>query len=196
MRSEVVLVVDVECTCWPKGLQPEDQTQEIIEIGVVPVNIVKMDIGATGVIRVKPERSSISQYCTDLTGITEKDLENAVSYQESVNWLREKFNSPFCAMASWGAFDRFMFERMSRINDCWYPFCSEHIDIKTLFSLWNGAKKGYGLEKAIKRLGMTFEGAHHNAGIDAENTAKIFLEMIGSFRVAFEISQIRRQGQK
>jgi inhibitor of KinA sporulation pathway (predicted exonuclease) len=61
-----IVVVDVESTCW-EGQPPPGEESEIVEIGVCLVDV------ATGVrserrsILVRPERSHVSPFCTQLT---------------------------------------------------------------------------------------------------------------------------------
>ncbi len=64
-----ILVVDVEATCW-RGPNPPGMETDIIEIGIALLNVKKGTITDNRSILVIPERSEISDFCTELTSIT------------------------------------------------------------------------------------------------------------------------------
>ena len=66
----LILIVDVECTCWPTE-PPPGETSEIIEIGLALVDVPALQILQTGDIMVRPQRSKVSDYCTQLTTLTQ-----------------------------------------------------------------------------------------------------------------------------
>lgn len=109
---ENFLCVDVETTCWDT-VSPIGQVAEIIQIGIVLVR--------SGVLidqwqfEVKPELSTISKFCTDLTGISDERNYNANvrvrSYIDTcgiINRLVPQVNE--LPWVSWSDFDRFMFQ--------------------------------------------------------------------------------------
>lgn len=65
-----ILIVDLEATCWENDRIPTGQKVDIIEIGICELNITTQAISKKQGIYVIPERSKISKFCTDLTGIT------------------------------------------------------------------------------------------------------------------------------
>ena len=65
-KLDQILIVDVESTCW-EGEPPEGEESEIIEIGLCPVERNSLSRIDKHSILVKPERSSISPFCTELT---------------------------------------------------------------------------------------------------------------------------------
>jgi len=181
MKANKILVIDVEATCWD-GFPPKDEVQEIIEIGVIPVDIVNMQIGKGESIYVKPNNSIVSTYCTELTGITLKKLQHeGIDYKDAVRVLTEKYDSRNCPMTSWGEFDKNMFWRGTDLYECDYPFHISHFNIKYAFSMWQRVTKLYGLKGALKRLNFEFKGTQHCGHDDAYNTAVIFVEMLKSF---------------
>ena len=66
---DVVLVVDLESTCWD-GPPPPGQTSEIIEIGLCTVDLKALTRTEKRSLLVKPVRSNVSEFCTKLTTIT------------------------------------------------------------------------------------------------------------------------------
>ncbi len=63
---DVILVVDLESTCW-KGSPPPDQTSEIIEIGLCTIDLNTLTRTEKRSFLVKPVQSEISDFCSELT---------------------------------------------------------------------------------------------------------------------------------
>jgi len=70
-KLDKIIVVDVESTCW-KGKPPEGQINEIIEVGLATVNVETLEIINKQSYIVKPKLSIISNFCTELTSITQE----------------------------------------------------------------------------------------------------------------------------
>lgn len=64
--TDRILVIDLEATCW-EGRQPKDQVSEIIEIGICVLDTQDGSISKNKGILIKPEKSSVSPFCTQLT---------------------------------------------------------------------------------------------------------------------------------
>lgn len=64
-----IIIIDVESTCW-EGANPVGMESDIIEIGVCLLDIQTGEITDNRGILIKPERSTISSFCTALTTIT------------------------------------------------------------------------------------------------------------------------------
>ncbi|MHA1920785.1 MAG: exonuclease domain-containing protein [Promethearchaeota archaeon] len=167
-------VIDLECTCWEHG-DPNRQKHEIIEIGAVLLdenyNYVKEFTQF-----VKPfDNPILTKYCTDLTSITQADIESAPPLREVISqlekWMGSSKDVVFC---SWGDFDKNQLFDECALNLIEYPFDDNHINIKTLFSKIMRRKKRIGLQKALRIVGIQFEGTPHRAIFDAKMTAKVF----------------------
>ncbi|WP_196890333.1 3'-5' exonuclease [Aureivirga marina] len=75
------IIFDLEATCWEKA---NGRKNEVIEIGAVMVNENK-EIVSEFEQFVKPSKEPIlSDFCTKLTSITQKDVENAPYFQEAI----------------------------------------------------------------------------------------------------------------
>ena len=66
---DMILVIDVESTCW-EGSPPPGQSSEIIEIGLCPVDLKTLTRLEKRSILIKPIQSEISDFCTELTTLT------------------------------------------------------------------------------------------------------------------------------
>jgi inhibitor of KinA sporulation pathway (predicted exonuclease) len=60
-------VIDVEATCWD-GAPPVGAVGEIIEIGLTIVDLGRGERVGRHRVLVRPVRSEVSAFCTELTG--------------------------------------------------------------------------------------------------------------------------------
>lgn len=175
-----LLVIDVESTCWePPHSKPGNEIQEIIEVGIAEIDIKELRIVHNEGLLIKPTHSKVSDFCTKLTTLTQKQLdEKGLSYRDVCGELVRTYDSPNKTWASWGDFDRKQFQKDSELKSIRYPFGPRHINIKNLFSVIFGLDKELGLDAALEYLGMKLEGTHHRGIDDARNIAKVFLHLL------------------
>jgi inhibitor of KinA sporulation pathway (predicted exonuclease) len=93
------------------------------------------------------------------------------------------------AWASYGDYDRLMFEQTCRALDLEYPFSPTHFNVKVLLSLALGLGHTVGLPEALGPLRLSFEGTHHRGVDDAWNIARV---LAGMLRLAREGAPDRR----
>lgn len=178
---DVILVVDVESTCW-EGAPPPGQTSEIIEIGLCPLDLRTLErIEKRGVL-VKPVQSEISEFCTSLTTLTPDMFSKAGTLADAVRTLKNEFHSKDRLWASWGDYDRRQFERVCKDQNVGYPFGPSHLNVKSLFAAAVGNGHEMGLDGAYKQLGLTMEGTHHRGDDDAWNIAGILYRLLKAMR--------------
>lgn len=180
-KLDTMLVIDIECTCWEPGQKPPGMHSEIIEIGICLFDLINWEPTEKFQIVVIPLMSDVSKYCTDLTGWTLKALEEqGVALHTAVQLLQNEFDSSKRVWASWGDYDRWMFEADCRRKGLQYPFGKSHINLKTLFAIHNKLKRELGMAAALKHAGLTLEGKHHLGICDAWNIGRL-LENQGRF---------------
>jgi inhibitor of KinA sporulation pathway (predicted exonuclease) len=109
-RLDRILVVDVESTCWEVD-PPAGQESEIIEIGLCVLDVATCQRLEKRSIIVRPERSTVSAYCTALTTLTPEDVEGGISLDEACRILQREYSSRQRLWASYGDYDRLQFER-------------------------------------------------------------------------------------
>ena len=173
-KYDYYLIVDLEATCCDKNTIPKKE-MEIIEIGAVIVESVGLKVVDEFTVFVKPVRHPVlTKFCSELTSIQQKDLENALIFPEAVkgfiNWYKKYENLIFC---SWGEYDKNQFKIDATYHNISYPMGNEHVNIKKLFSLVQGTKKQFGMARALKHVGIPLEGTHHRGIDDARNIAKL-----------------------
>jgi inhibitor of KinA sporulation pathway (predicted exonuclease) len=173
-KLDSILVVDIESTCW-EGKAPENMTSDIIEIGICLLDVQSGNISENQGIIVKPERSTISSFCTELTSITPEMVQaQGITFKEALKILRENYLSGSRAWASFGAYDLKQFQSQCADLQLGYPFGPSHINVKTLFALKRKLGHETGMAGALSLLGIELEGTHHRGVDDAKNIAKIF----------------------
>jgi inhibitor of KinA sporulation pathway (predicted exonuclease) len=172
-----ILIIDVEATCW-RGPNPAGQENEIIEIGLCRLDTATGERLENRSILVRPERSTISDFCTELTTITPGMLANAILFREACALLVDKYNSQTTPWGSWGDYDRNQFTRQCRSFGIPYPFGPDHTNIKKRFAQLHDLEKGVGMATALQMLDLPLEGTHHRGGDDAANIARIYAVML------------------
>ena len=172
-----VLVVDVESTCW-RGRPPEGQVSDIIEVGVCVLELASLKRSERHSIMVKPTRSEISEFCTELTSITADDVRDAGTFEDACWQLRRQFRGRQRTWASFGDYDRRQFERCCAAFDVSYPFGPTHFNIKNALAICLGLDAEPSLTEACELMGVTFQGTHHRGGDDAWNAAGVLARLL------------------
>lgn len=170
-------VVDVEATCWT-GKPPPGQVSEIIEIGLTVVDLAERVRIGKHQIMVRPERSTVSGFCTELTGLTQERVDTGVPFAEACRQLRREYYGDSRAWASWGDYDRKQFLRQCDATAVRYPFSSAHTNAKQRFAVANGWPKGVGMHRALEVAGLPLEGRHHCGADDAWNIAALIIQLM------------------
>lgn len=174
---DLLLVVDVEATCW-EGETPTGQENEIIEIGICMLDVATGQRLEKRSLLVKPERSRVSPFCTQLTTLTQEQVDQGISFAEACAILQSDYLSRERVWASFGDYDRAQFERQCRARQIEYPFGARHINIKTLFALCYGLSREVGMARALEIAGIPLEGTHHRGGDDAWNIAALMSRLM------------------
>ena len=171
--TEKIIIIDLEATCW-NGPVPKGQVNEIIEIGICELDTLSGAITKNKGILIKPEHSTVSPFCTELTTITQELLDdNGVSFQEAINQLVDEYNPDLYTWASYGQYDLNMLKKQCKLFDVPYPMSNEHINVKVWFAELFGLQKPTGMNGALHLLNIPLEGTHHRGIDDAKNIAKI-----------------------
>jgi inhibitor of KinA sporulation pathway (predicted exonuclease) len=166
-----ILVIDIEATCWRRKI-PKGQQNEIIEIGICVLDTNTYQGIANDSIIVK-SNSEVSEFCTELTTLTQRDVDKGIALKEACDILQTKYSSRKCLWASYGAYDRKQFESECKAKGIDYPFHPEHINVKQMFADSLHLRKPVGMAGALKKLEFPLEGTHHRGVDDAWNIANI-----------------------
>ncbi|MFD3484792.1 exonuclease domain-containing protein [Streptomyces sp. NPDC058665] len=179
MTGERLLnVVDVEATCW-EGQPPPGQVSEIIEIGLTVVDLRAGERLAKHRLLVRPSRSKVSPFCTELTGLTQTEVEEGLPFAEACRTLAAQHRTGLLPWASWGDYDRNQFTRQCRRTGTEYPFGHRHTNAKVAFTASYGLRRRPGMAQALTVAGLPLEGRHHRGDDDAWNIAALVLDLAG-----------------
>lgn len=176
MEKALLNVVDVEATCWA-GQPPPGQPSEIIEIGLTVVDLAAGERVGRHRVLVRPRRSAVSAFCTELTGLTQAEVDTGVGFAEACRLLVAEHGASTRPWASWGDYDRKQFERQCRATGAPYPFGRVHTNAKIAFTAAHGLRKRPGMAQALQVAGLPLEGRHHSGEDDAWNIAALVLHL-------------------
>ncbi|WP_369382925.1 exonuclease domain-containing protein [Streptomyces sp. cg36] len=174
--ESLINVVDVEATCWP-GSRPPGEVSEIIEVGLT---VIDLDAGrrlARHRIVVRPARSRVSAFCTELTGLTQDEVDQGLAFAEVCRLLAAEHGAGTRPWVSWGDYDRNQFTRQCRATRTPYPFGRHHTNAKAVFTQAYGLRKRPGMAQALEIAGRRLEGRHHRGEDDAWNIAGLVLHL-------------------
>lgn len=171
MDDSRILVFDLECTCW-KGRPPVGMRQEIIEIGCCIFDRNTDRILQKKSMIVRPSSSTISDFCTKLTTITQAMVDKeGMDLKEACDVLINEYGSKGIVSASWGMFDSNHLKKDCKHAGIPFPLSGKHINLQRRFLNISKVKYEMSVENALRSIGKEFDGVKHRAVNDAYNTA-------------------------
>jgi 3'-5' exoribonuclease 1 len=178
MENRHFIIYDLEATCW-RSRAPK--RVEVIEIGAVKVN-ESLDIIDEFCAFVRPTlHPQISKFCTQLTSITQADVDGAPHFEEAIeafeDWISPKANR--AVLMSWGEFDKRQLLSDSDLHQMELPWLRYHACLQHHYSKWKGSKNQIGLKSAMELEGLSYSGTQHRAIEDARNMARLFQVIAG-----------------
>jgi inhibitor of KinA sporulation pathway (predicted exonuclease) len=150
---------------------------EIIEIGLTTVDLAAGERVARHRILVRPARSSVSPFCTELTGLTQAEADTGTSFADACARLAGEHDAAGRTWASWGDYDRHQFTRQCAASGTPYPFGDRHVNAKAVFTAAHGLRRRPGMAAALRIAGLPLEGRHHSGEDDAWNIAALILQL-------------------
>lgn len=155
---------------------------EIIEIGAVKVD-ESLGSAETFHTVIRPVLSrKLSTIVTDLTNITEEELEDGLSFQRAIELFREWIGPEEAVLATWSNTDllvmmenfRYYYRRET------IPFATHYVDLQRYCQHQLEVDSGHqlGLSHAAERLGISDEGMSlHRALDDSILTARVLKKL-------------------
>ena len=177
------LVVDLEATCDQDAL-PRPQ-REIIEIGAVLVDGQTYEAIGEFQTFVRPVRHPVlTQYCLELTTITQQQVDEAPTFAEALEaftrFISKDSTARFC---SWGKYDSRQLQQDCDYHGLDYPF-DGHLDLASSFRRKQGFIRRLGLKEALERAGIPMVGTQHRGIDDARSLAPLIPWCLGLRKVA------------
>ncbi len=176
------IVVDLEATCWKT--RQGNYTNEIIEIGAVMID-ESGKILSEFCQFIKPLKHPIlSDFCKELTSITQSQVDNAQHFPEVVKAFQEWIGvgEHDYVLCSWGFYDAKQFKQDCRLWNLDTAWVKPHISVKHQYTMVKDLSKHQGMTRALKLEGIPLEGTHHRGIDDARNIAKIFVRYLEEWR--------------
>lgn len=176
MADHYYVVIDYECTC------SEDRDafpNEIIEFPAVVMNSRTLEVEYEFQRYVHPtENPLLTDFCTDLTGITQADVDGA----DELECVMDEFhqflgtnnitNYTMCTDGPWD-FQKFLYPESKRKGLPLPRWAKHWIDIRRKFQNSFDLAKWIGVSEMLEMLGLEFEGRPHSGIDDARNIARI-----------------------
>jgi inhibitor of KinA sporulation pathway (predicted exonuclease) len=171
-----IVAIDVEATCWKKGIF--SRKKETIEIGAVQVPLDRTPSTRPEFQTfVRPERlPRLSSFCRELTGITQQDVDAAPTFPEALRMFLQ-WSEPLeqVVLAAWSPYDLWQLDldlEAHGLPKLAIPF----LDVKKLAARLVGTKS---FEAAARELAPeTAAMPRHRAGADAHRTARILIRLL------------------
>ncbi|XP_068177804.1 ERI1 exoribonuclease 2 [Antennarius striatus] len=195
-----LIVIDFESTCWR---EKNNYSHEIIEFPAVLLNTSTGEVESEFHTYVQPQEHPIlSGFCTELTGITQMQVEAGIPLQICLSrfnrWLQnlqlslglvfptkqQKSSEPpasqkLCTFLTWSDWD---------LGVCLLYECKRKqlhkpdvlnswIDLRSSYRLFYN-RKPKGLNGALQDLGIQFAGREHSGLDDSRNTAQLAARMM------------------
>lgn len=178
------ILFDLEATCWPEGTP--GVVQEIIEIGAYRMNPSRRVTDSFHRMIRPVLHPHLSPYCRQLTGIEPHEIRNAALFPKVLEawteWLASSGEE--YVLVSWGKEDEQFFRsdcRLHRQDTSWLDGC--YYDLKAMYRQQFRLTKSLGLQAALRREGIEFEGTAHRAVPDARHLAMLFARHIDDWPI-------------
>ncbi len=166
-----IVVVDVEATCWKKGVF--SRNKETIEIGAVLLLLDRVESGWPEFQTfVRPRRlPHLSSFCRELTGITQENIDAAPTFPEALRLFLE-WSQPLerVVLATWSRYDLWQLDldlEAHGLPKLTIPF----LDVKKLTARIVGTKSFAEAARELAPDGVVMPS--HRAIADARRTARI-----------------------
>ena len=178
-----LFVLDFEANCKKdERIVP----QEIIEFPIVPVDVKAQKVLYDSVFHsyVTPTETKLTEFCTELTGITESLIGNAGTIKEVLQQVQKYIidldidENDFCFVTC-GDFDFRCLKREAEHKKLDYPDClKRYINIKDIFRTFFSVKGSSSMTHMLDYFKLNLDGKHHSGIDDSKNIAKILMEML------------------
>lgn len=172
------IVLDLEATCWQGN--DMNREQEIIELAAHSVNGYREWVDQFQRFIRPQHHPRLSAYCTELTGITQSQIDKAKKFEtvfaEFQEWV-EGHDGPML-ICTWGAKDMPLIQAECLAHDVDCSWLPKSINLKSQYARMHHLIREVGLTRALEHTGIEFEGSHHRASDDAYNTARLFLHYL------------------
>jgi len=183
--SNVHLFLDLETTCWAAEDAPHP-AREIIELGAVLWDHdLQTELGTFSRLVRPANHPTLSNYCCELTGIQQNEIDQADVYPcvlaAMIEWIHTKAPTDTVPLlTTWGWFDKQQLKRECRAHHVRFPFGRPLFNLRPLAMRSiaqrddHGIERRFGLSEALEHVGLCHPGPLHRALPDAQATLSMF----------------------
>ncbi|MCY9861320.1 exonuclease domain-containing protein [Vibrio coralliirubri] len=178
-KSRKLLVVDFEMACDTLAVVDG----EIIEFGACVFDTKTNQVIDTFSILTKPQKvGSLSEYCTNLTGITNDEMTNSgLMFKDGAKKFEQLISQHNVeAVCQWGSGDmkRLKTDYAHNQMDIGLIGTLKVIDLRKPFSDTFGGRHRIGLNSALSLIGIKRDSVAHRALPDAIETSKLVMAIL------------------
>ncbi len=172
------LILDLEATCWQGNVM--DRRSEIIELAAFRVNGYGEWMGQFQSFVRPVDHPRLSAYCMELTTISQDQVNKARTFNQVIqsfhDWL--EMEDAHALICTWGDKDIDIIKAECQRHNYNASFLPPSINLKAQYASIHRLRKEVGLQKALERNAIEFEGTPHRAIDDAYNTSRLFLQLL------------------
>ncbi|KAI9203280.1 exonuclease III protein [Polychytrium aggregatum] len=196
-RLDYIIVLDFEATCGPTVPKSDS---EIIEFPMIVIDTQQRAATHEFQVYVKPTLHPIlDDFCTELTGITQDQVDAGVSFVEALElahdfvqpFVKQRNRSAILTCGDWDLKTMLPLQAEREAVPVVSPF-DKWINIKKDFELVYKTRKA-GMVPMLNHLGLTLEGRHHSGIDDCRNIARVALAMMDDGHVFGKPGTIRQR---
>jgi len=170
------IIFDLEATCWADK-EKQRHSSEIIEIGAVRVLGSPPERADTFNLLVRPVLNPVlSEYCTRLTGIEQKDVDGGKVFHEAMQEFEKWIGKEKTVMCSWGFYDKKQILREAKMKGyegSILRLLDRHISLKHQLASSRGVRPREINSVVYREVPM--QGRRHRALDDALYYTTLFL---------------------
>jgi inhibitor of KinA sporulation pathway (predicted exonuclease) len=186
--SELIVVVDLEATCWTQGPKQTIDNMETIQIGAVLTDLTGHCLDEFSCFVKPTENPKLSAFCVELTDISQHLVDEAPGFSHAMDLLDRWLDDRALIWGSWGNFDYnlLLSEESRRCHTSRFTQLL-HINLKKAWRRSTRMKRGTDLSSALMFHDLEFIGRPHSAIDDTKNTARL-LEYISDQEINLQIA--------
>lgn len=172
--SGLLVICDLEATCWEDGASPAIEEMETIEIGCVLSDFAGNVIDEFSAFVQPIQNPILSPFCKQLTHISQNDVDLAPLFEDAMQLLDAWCAGRQAFWASWGNYDRRLLlnqEHRTQSNSLFTKL--PHVNLKKAWRRSVRNRSHSGLQAALDFHGIGFDGTPHRAICDAKNAARL-----------------------
>lgn len=173
----MIILFNLESTCWPPS--EKEGISEIIRIDALKLNSNNTVTDSYGIF-IKPIINPIlSKFCKNLTGITQKDLNNSTTFLSAIDQFNLWIGNDTERIVTWGTYDKHQIHRESFLKkyngDLIDKLSSSHKSMKDSFKNVFNLKNNVKFSDALKMCNIPLNGQKNK--IRSQNNVEKLLEL-------------------